>query len=297
MDCDTEMQDLRVVFMGMDSVFSAIPLRYLLASGVQVCAVVTPGSPPEASARPLAPHAQPPSIVEQAEAAGAPVIHVKHLHSASVLARLTAVAPDVILVACFSLILPPSLLQAPRLGCFNLHPSLLPGYRGPTPLFWQWRLGEEQTGVTLHRMTPTVDAGEIVAQVGVPLPDGSSGQQADALLAEAGAALMGQTLMRLAQGSLTARPQDEAHSTYFPWPTDSDFKLSAAWSARRAFNFMRGTAAWGYPYRLTGHNTTLWLQSALAFDPKQKLAQPLVRHGREALIQLSPGVLHAVVLW
>lgn len=292
-----ETQKLRVVFMGMDGVFSAIPMQYLLAHGVQVCAVVTPGSAPEESALVLSVNAHPPSIVAQAAAAGLPVIYVKHLRGAPVIARLAALAPDVILVACFSLILPAELLQAPRLGCFNLHPSLLPGYRGPAPLFWQWRLGEEQTGVTLHRMTPAVDAGEVVAQAGVPLPDGSSGSQADALIAQAGAALMLQTLTRLAQGPLSVRPQDEARSTYFPWPSDSDFKLSPTWSARRAFNFMRGTAAWGYPYRLTGHNTTLWLQSALAFDPRQELAQPLVRHGREALIQLSPGVLHATVLW
>ena len=69
------------------------------------------------------------------------MIYVKHLRGTPVIARLAALAPDVILVACFSLILAAELLQAPRLGCFNLHPSLLPGYRGPAPLFWQWRLG------------------------------------------------------------------------------------------------------------------------------------------------------------
>ncbi len=106
------------------------------------------------------------------------------------------------MVACFSFVLPPALLQAPRLGCYNLHPSLLPGYRGPAPLFWQRRLGEEQTGVTLHRMTPAVDAGEIVAQVGVPLPDGSSAAQADALTAQVGAGLMLHMLARLVQGPL-----------------------------------------------------------------------------------------------
>ena len=72
---------------------------------------------------------------------------------------------------------------------------------------------------------------------------------------------------------------------------------NAQWSARRAFNFMRGTAAWGYPYRLTGHDTTLWLQTALDFDLQQQLDRPLLRTGREALIQFAPGVLRATVLW
>ena len=292
-----ENQKLRIVFMGMNGVFSAIPLQYLLAHDVQVCAVVTPGSAPDESALRLSTAVQPPSIVDQAAAAGLPVIYVKHLRGALTAERLAALAPDVILVACFSFILPAALLQAPRLGCFNLHPSRLPGYRGPAPLFWQRRLGEEQIGVTLHRMTPAVDAGEIVAQVGVPLPDGSSAAEADALTAQAGAELMLHMLARLAQGPLPMQPQDEARSTTFPWPTAMDFKLNAAWAARRAFNFMRGTAEWGYPYRLVGHGAPLWLQTAVAFDPQQQLDQPVVRRGREALLQFSPGVLHATVLW
>ena len=292
-----ETQKLRIIFMGMDGVFSAIPLQHLLAHSIQVCAVVTPGSAPAESGLLLSDGAQPPSIVAQAAAHRLPVIYVKQLRSAAVMAQLAALAPDVILVACFSFVLPPALLQLPRLGCFNLHPSLLPGYRGPAPLFWQWRLGEERTGVTLHRMTSAIDAGEIAAQAEVSWPDGSSGAQADALSAQVGAALMLQTLTHLAQGTLSTRPQDEARSTYFPWPTGYDFKLSATWSARRAFNFMRGTAAWGYPYRLADYNAPLWLQTALAFDPAQQLEQPLVRKGREALLQFSPGVLRATVLW
>ena len=292
-----ETQKLRIVFMGMDGVFSAIPLQYLLAHGVQVGAVVTPGAAPEESALRLSANTQPPSIVEQAAERELPVIYVKHLRSAPAVAQLAALAPDVILVACFSLILPAALLQVPRLGCFNLHPSLLPGYRGPAPLFWQWRLGEERTGVTLHRMTPAVDAGEIVAQAVVPLPDGSSSAQADALSAGVGAELMLQMLARLVQGPLSTQPQDEARSTIFPWPTVTDFKLNTTWSSRRVFNFMRGTAEWGYPYRLAGLGAPLWLQTALAFDPQQQLDQPLVRRGREALLQFSPGVLRATVLW
>ncbi len=82
----------------------------------------------------------------------------------TLIAEIKALSPDLILVSCYARKIPQAILDIPVHGSFNLHPSLLPAYRGPAPVFWQFRDGLSEFGVTLHRMTETMDAGEIVAQ-------------------------------------------------------------------------------------------------------------------------------------
>lgn len=282
--------DLRVMYVGLCETFSTIPLQHLLAAGANVCAVVTPQP---AACLPPGGDPQGETIVDLAAARAIAVEYVRDLKRPATLERLAAYEPDVILVACFPYILPRNLLELPRLGCFNLHPSLLPAYRGPAPLFWQLRCGEERTGVTLHRMTEQVDAGDIVAQAAVALPNGLTGPEADALLAGRGARLVLETLPRLAEGALRPRPQREDDSSYFPWPAAGDFQVSTGWPARRAFNFIRGTAEWGRPHSITIGREQFFIERALSYSTGHELGEPYVLLGRELWLRFSPGVLHA----
>jgi methionyl-tRNA formyltransferase len=201
--------------------------------------------------------------------------------------------PDLILVACFPRRLPPEVVGLARWDCLNLHPSLLPRYRGPAPLFWQLRAGETETGVTLHRITARLDAGELIAQRRVALPEGASGSELEGLLGEEGGGLLLETVAAAPGGALFARPQDEALASHQPLPAPPDFEVPTTWSARRAFNFIRGTGEWGYPYAVVSPGgrwqvsaATRWFEGRLSI---------LSEHADGRLhIQFLDGILEVV---
>jgi methionyl-tRNA formyltransferase len=295
------MKNPRVMFMGMGGAFSAVALKSLLERDVEVCAVVTPGPAPttpglSGSPRlPLAEGAPPETIVSLAQERAIPVEYVSELDHAPTLTRLASYRPQVILVACLPYLFPSTLLQLPPQGCLNLHPSLLPAYRGPAPLFWQFRRGERRTGVTLHLMNERLDTGDILLQEPVALPDGITGPEADAILAQGGGRLMVDALGLLEQDALAPRMQNESEGSYYPWPTEGDFQISTEWSARRAFNFIRGTEEWDCAYEITIEQERFLIQSALSYSAEHKLDKPYTLIGRELWVQFSPGVLRAVV--
>ena len=296
---------MRLLFFGLPAGVSAVVLRGLLDDERDVAGVVVPASavphllpdpappvaylsPPIISALSLG---EPADLLALAWASERPVLAVGDFAHADALAALRAAAPDVAVVACFARRIPPVALAVPRWGFLNLHTSLLPAYRGPQPLFWQLRDGAP-TGATVHFMDEGLDTGDIVAQTAVPLPDGSSGPEAERTLALAGLGLLRGVLDELAVGVVPRRPQGPGGSRQ-PAPTEADFALSTGWTARRAFNFMRGTADWGRPYRIEINGRTEWLTAAEEWRDLT-LDRPSVRHGRHIVIRFSPGVLYAI---
>jgi methionyl-tRNA formyltransferase len=296
-----DLADIRVLFFGMTGILSRIPLTLLLNSGINVCGFVIPASilPPYVSHHPHLPITSSPhhliassGILEIAAQHQLSVYPVGRLKDEEMLAMLTAVSPDLICVSCFNQILPPTLLQLPRLGCLNLHPSLLPYFRGPSPLFWIFREGQNQTGVTVHFMDEGLDTGDIALQASLTFPDGISGAQAEQMCAERGGRLMVEVIRQLVIGNWERRPQPEG-GTYYPAPTPDDFRLDVNWSARRAFNFMRGTAEWARPYPVHIAGKEVVLRTAVSHRPSQTLPQPILWQGHTISIQFNPGVLVA----
>lgn len=284
--------------------FSIRPLLALLAAGIEVCGVVVPavsvGSLP---IRPLTPIPSPsdlpilnpythPHLVHLAWQRQIPVLEVGRPGAPETLATLSGLRPDVGCVACFSMRLPPSLLALPPLGFLNVHPSVLPAYRGPAPLFWAFRQGETATGVTVHFMDEGLDTGDVAMQAPIPLPDGISGPEAERQCATAGGQLLVQVLEALQQGNVSRHPQ-AAGGSYYPWPSAADIEISTTWSARRAFNFMRGTAEWGQVYPVEAGGERLMLKTAVAVAADEHLDRPFLNVGDELWIQFSPGVLRA----
>ena len=186
---------------------------------------------------------------------------------------LTEMSLDVVCVACWNRIIPSRVLGIPRLGFLNVHPSLLPSYRGPYPLFWQFRAGETSTGVTVHWMDAGLDTGDIGGQRKLHFADGIGGAEAEALCASSGGDLLAELLAKLKRGEATRRPQP-AGGSYFPAPSAEDFALDARWHPRQAFNFMRGTAEWGVPFRLETHGSVQWLSDALEWREEAPLERP-----------------------
>lgn len=287
--------------MGTPGQFSTIVLGHLLDAACRVCSVWIPGPPPGAyplsppafSPLPRIPVTQPSALRGLAEEWGIPVHYFEGIDRLDKRVGLAAIQTDLILVACFPYILPRELLALPRFGCLNLHPSLLPAYRGPTPLFWQFRAGESQTGVTLHLMEERIDAGDIIAQESLALPVGISGPEANFQLAHAGGHLMANALDSLEQGMPHRQAQKEGESSYFSWPMDADFRLSTCWSAERAYRFIRGTAEWGRTYEIRIEDANIAVGAAVSYAANAVLERPYELIDDALVIQFSPGVLHA----
>lgn len=123
--------------------------------------------------------------------------------------------PDFIFVACFPEKLPAVVLNWPHQKSINLHPSLLPKYRGPDPVFWQVHHNETHTGISLHILNDELDAGPILRQQEVIFPTGATRAELDTLLAQQGALAFVQLLIA---GEFIAVAQSEAHASYQPWP-------------------------------------------------------------------------------
>jgi methionyl-tRNA formyltransferase len=284
----------RVLFFGTCGAFSGPPLDALMAAGVSVAALVLP------PARTLPMLAAAPTILDLARAHGLPILELELPGDGETPARLAAFQPDLICVACFPRILPPPLLTLPRLGCLNVHPSLLPRHRGPAPLFWTFYHGDAVAGATIHKMTGRVDAGEILFQSPVPIPDGINGAELEQACAAVGGRLLVEAVRGVASGALVPRPQREADATLAPWPTRRDLEVPLAWPAERAHRFIRGVAGW-YPLTLTlpGSEgaTSLGIRHAIGLESEEALprGQGFRLVEGEAWVRFSEGVLRVAV--
>ena len=300
--------ELRVLFFGLPAGISAAALEKLLASGVDVVAVVVgarsvPHLLPATDAlwAWLEPHASAglsligagstADTLGVAWAANLPVLAVRDFNHSDTLTVLAGLAADAAVVACFMERLPAAVLSVPKFGFLNVHPSLLPAYRGPVPVFRQLHDGAE-TGVTVHYMDEGLDTGDIAVQTAVPLPDGISQAEAERRLMLAGVDLLRDVLADLARGTARRWPQPPGGS-YHSYPDASDYALSVDWPARRAYNFMRATADDGVAYPVEVNGRTEWLTTADHYDPDLELDRPSVRHGRNILIRFNPGILYA----
>ena len=214
---------MRIIFMGTPS-FAAIPLRALVAAGHEVVGVIT--QPDRAVGRSKAPQAPPVKLA--AQELDLPMLQPPTLKDEQVVAQLRELRPDVGVVAAYGEILRKNVLEIPPLGYLNVHPSLLPLYRGPTPVAAAIRAGDELTGVSIIRLVRAMDAGPLVAQATLPMPrDARAGPLTDELFA-IGAQLLVGTLPLYAQGELQPQPQNDSQATYCQLLTKEDGRI--AWT-------------------------------------------------------------------
>ncbi len=227
----------RVVFMGTPE-FAVPSLAALLREGYDVVGVLTREDRPAGRGQ----RVEESPIKELARANGLPILQPRTLRNEENQAALAALAPDLILVAAYGLILPQAVLDLPAHGCLNVHGSLLPRHRGAAPIAAAILAGDEVAGISLMRMDAGLDTGPVLASASLPVaPDDTTGSLT-ARLAALGAGLLVATLPRWLRGEITPVPQDDALANYAPriskeageiqWP------LPAAQIARqvRAYN-------------------------------------------------------------
>ena len=280
----TASEHPRVLFFAMTGNFSPPVLLALLQHDIEVCAIVMPsphsgpdqssiqGLAQKSTSRSMLPmlHAsEHPSLLQIASERQIPVWEVSRLSHPKTLAVLTDYRPDAICVACFSRRIPRQILNLPRFGCLNVHPSLLPANRGPEPLFWTFREGLQQTGVTIHVMDEDMDTGPLVAQEVIDVPDGMSYMQLESRCAALGGILLADSTWKLYRSQAHTMEQDETKSSYHPFPSVSDFIVNVAeWDARHVYNFICGLASWGEPITLQTGDRSIRVKTAISYSHK-----------------------------
>lgn len=301
---------MRVVFFGTLSPFSAGVFAALIAAGIEVSVVVVPAlgaavsedapvralHPPRRPRRslPLLNQPRASTVVGAAWSQGIPVLEAGDLNNPAFLSGLRGLRPEAICVACFPRILPAPLLAAPRLGCLNVHPSLLPELRGPAPLFWAFRDGLRATGVSIHLMTERLDRGDIIVREAIAIPTGILGEEMDRRCSRLGGELLVRALRGLAAGDAPRTPQSPGSGSYRGWPRPADFEAPTSWPARRAFTFIRGISDWAEPALVRLGSRRIAVRSAVAFSGAGTLPAPCVPEGGELLVQFAPGTLRIV---
>jgi len=201
--------ELRVVFMGTPE-FAIPSLERLILNQYQVVAVYTQPDKPAGRNRKLVSS----PLKLRAVALGLPVVQPGSLREPEAVMQLADFHPDVIVVAAFGQILPRSVLDMPRYGCINIHPSLLPKFRGASPVAAAILAGDEFTGVSIMLMDSGLDSGPVLARAQISISGQDTTGSLAAKLSLIGAWLLQDVLVRWSGGGLTPKPQNETEATY-----------------------------------------------------------------------------------
>jgi methionyl-tRNA formyltransferase len=199
----------RLVFMGT-AAFAVPSLQALAASRHEVAAVYT--QPPRPAGRGW--RVRPSPVQSAAEAPGIPVRTPARLRDPAEQAAFAAFGADLAVVAAYGLILPKEILDAPRLGCINLHASLLPRWRGAAPIQRALLAGDRETGISIFQMEPGLDTGPVIASKSVPIAEGSTAASLHDQLAEVAADMVVAAVDDLAAGRAHPVPQPDEGVTY-----------------------------------------------------------------------------------
>ena len=229
---------LKIVFMGTPQ-FGAIVLEKLSDTPYRPILVITAPDKPKGRKQILTP----PPVKIVAQKYKIPTIQPPKI--ANEVYRITDINPDLIIVAAYGQILPKTILDIPKYGCLNVHPSLLPRWRGPSPIQYTILAGDKETGVTIMLMDEKMDHGPILAQRELEFPI-SNFQFPDLRdkLAELGAKLLIKTIPRWINGEITPKPQDESKATYTKILKKEDGKIDWSKSAEEIVREIRAFYPW-----------------------------------------------------
>ncbi len=278
---------MNILYIGSSAALSLIPFKKLLSTGHSIAAVGV-YKPLIFEQKIIALENE--SLALCAQQHAVPVIDFSQTEE-NLVNQLTGLNIDLILMSCYSRRLPESIINLAKAGCFNMHPSLLPRYRGPEPIFWQMKHAGDM-GVSWHLVTDELDAGDIVKQQKINLDEGLSFAEINRSLAEIGAELMLAMLADLSKQKLLKTKQEQALASYFPYPQKDDFTVDTSCSAQRAYNFMRATQVFGHVYHCQTGQQHFLLEQALDYDNNATLTGVDVQANR-LYIPFNEGVLIA----
>jgi methionyl-tRNA formyltransferase len=252
---------MRVVFFGTPQ-FAVPTLTALLASAHDVVAVVTQPDKPRGRGQKVSDAPVKALAIER----GLPVLQPARL-TRDFEAAFAALGAELGVVAAYGKILPEWILAAPRFGMINVHASLLPSYRGAAPVHRAVISGDPQTGVTIMRVVPALDAGPMMARVRRPIGLNESSDLVERDLATMGASLLVQVVDDLAAGRATEEPQNDAEATYAPRLTKDEGLLDFRAPAISVHNRIRGLRPWPTAFTFVGGKRLVIHQARVSAQP------------------------------
>jgi methionyl-tRNA formyltransferase len=267
-------QRLKLVFCGTPQ-FAVPTLEALRAAGHEIALIVSQPDRPVGRDR----HVAATPVKQAAQAAGLPVTQPEKIrNNPEFRAQLETIAPDAIVVVAYGRIIPLWMLALPRLGCINLHASLLPKYRGAAPIQWAVAMGDAYTGNTTMLLEEGLDTGPILMQQTLEIGPGQTSIELFEALARAGAPLMVETLAGLADGTVQPRTQNHKLATFAPLLDREDGRMDfATRSAAELYNRWRGFQPWPGAFTMLGGKKLIVHRMATAAEPASTgstLAQP-----------------------
>ena len=230
---------MRVVFMGTPDI-AATCLKKLLSDGFNVVGVFTQPDRPKGRGMKMVYS----PVKEVALAADLPVYQPENFRTDEPVEQLKALQPDIVAVVAYGRILPQRVLDIPRLGCVNIHASLLPQYRGSAPYQWAVLDGLKETGVSAQHMVLQMDAGDVIDVAKTPIGENETAGELLDRLAVLGADLLSRTLILFENGSVEAVRQNEEDVTFAPMLDKNMCPIDWTKTAQQVHNHVRGLHPW-----------------------------------------------------
>ncbi|MDO4478239.1 MAG: methionyl-tRNA formyltransferase [Lachnospiraceae bacterium] len=279
---------MNVVFMGTPDFASGI-LKALHEAGYTISGVVT--QPDKPVGRKKEPVAGP--VKQEALAIGCPIFQPVKVRTPESVEEVAAMKPDLIVVAAFGQIIPKSILDMPKYGCINVHASLLPDYRGASPIQRAILDGRKETGVTIMRMNEGLDTGDIISKVVIPIDQEETGGSLFDKLAEAGAKLLLDTIPTIVDGTATYEPQPEKSPTpYAAMLTKAMGRIDWTQSAEEIERQVRAMNPWPSAYStLDGKGFKIWKAHVEKPDMEGEPGSILRQDRKGLYVQTGHGVL------
>ena len=229
---------MRIVFMGTPDIARDV-LRSVSSLYEVICAVCQPDKP--VGRKQIL---TPPPVKVFAEEAGIPVYQPRGYRNGKAVQRIREMDPDLIIVTAYGRILPQELLDIPRLGCINIHVSLLPKYRGSAPIQRAIINGDKVTGISIMQMDAGMDTGDILAQREVPIDPEDTDETLFRKVAEVGSSFILEVLPKIESGELKGIPQDPEFATYAPPLEKNEGFFTFNKDGQKTVDLIRGMTMW-----------------------------------------------------
>ncbi|MGZ8136590.1 MAG: methionyl-tRNA formyltransferase [Methylococcaceae bacterium] len=251
---------MKIIFAGTPE-FAVPTLQMLLDSNHDICAIYTQPDRPAGRGRKL----HPSPVKALAIAAGIPVFQPLTLKSEDEFQQIKALNADLMVVVAYGMILTQAVLDLPKLGCINVHGSLLPRWRGAAPIQRALMAGDEKTGVTIMQIVHKLDAGDMLQKEEYRIGENDTSGQVHDKLAELGAIGLAKVLTQLENGTIHAEPQDEALVTYAEKLDKSEAGIDWTQPAEQIARNVRGLNPWPVAQTLyQGNMLRIWQAQAIA---------------------------------
>jgi len=278
------MAPLRIVFAGTPA-FAVPTLRALIDAGQDIRAVYTQPDRPAGRGRRLTASL----VKETATAAGLPVFQPPTLRDPKVVRSLGRHGADLMVVVAYGLLLPPSVLELPRLGCVNVHASLLPRWRGAAPIARCLLAGDRESGVSIMGMEASLDTGPLYLRRAILLEDKETGRSLHDKLATLGASALLEALPGIAEGTLMPEPQDAAAATYAEKLSKGEARIDWTHPAVELNRMIRAFDPWPVAQAKLGETTLrLWDSELPDGDVGSEPPGRVVRAGKTG-IEVATG--------